>query len=249
MKTLKAEELLQVWEHGLNQPLLQRGLLLLAAANPKWSPDTLLMLSIGQRDSQLFLLRERLFGKELQNSAVCPHCDARIEWQNQTTDLLVDRTEHPTEGTPKNFEVQFSLDDDIYQVQFRLPNNHDLSSALHTTNSQMDLLSRCIFAIEKNDHNLPQHQWSEAVLEKIESEMQRLDPQADIGIHLNCPECAHQWRVTFDINSFLWTELSHWAEQLLVTIYKLAAAYGWSEREILQLSPMRRQFYLGALGQ
>ncbi|MEA1978379.1 MAG: phage baseplate protein, partial [Chloroflexota bacterium] len=62
---------------------------------------------------------------------------------------------------------------------------------------------------------------------------------------LTCPECSHQWEVLFDIASFLWTEINNWAERTLRTVHQLASAYGWAEREILNLSPVRRQLYLG----
>jgi len=81
----------------------------------------------------------------------------------------------------------------------------------------------------------------QALTERIES----LDPQADIRIHLTCPGCCHSWCALFDIASFLWAEINGWAERMLQMVHRLAASYGWSERDILNLSPVRRQLYLG----
>jgi hypothetical protein len=39
--------------------------------------------------------------------------------------------------------------------------------------------------------------------------------------------------------------LSHWAERCLDQVHTLARAYGWSEAQILALSPVRRACYLG----
>ena len=79
MRDLNAEELLNVWEQGINRPMLQKTLVLLAAAFPEMGGDRLAELSIGSRDTCLLLLRERLFGSRLVNNAVCPACAERIE--------------------------------------------------------------------------------------------------------------------------------------------------------------------------
>jgi hypothetical protein len=54
--------------------------------------------------------------------------------------------------------------------------------------------------------------------------------------------------VLFDAGSFFWSELGAWARRLLHEIHSLARAYGWSESEILTLSPARRQAYLELIG-
>jgi hypothetical protein len=78
--------------------------------------------------------------------------------------------------------------------------------------------------------------------------MAEIDPQADIQIALTCPACLHQWSAAFDIASHLWIEVNSWAMRILDEVHRLASAYGWSEADILELSPMRRQLYLGMIG-
>lgn len=80
--------------------------------------------------------------------------------------------------------------------------------------------------------------------EDLVARMAEADPQADVQIDAECPACAHRWREPFDIVSFLWTEVSTLARRLLVDVHDLATAYGWSERDILALSPARRNAYL-----
>jgi hypothetical protein len=74
--------------------------------------------------------------------------------------------------------------------------------------------------------------------------MEEADPLADIQIRLSCPCCEHRWRASFDIVSFIWTEIEVWVRRVVSDVHTLATAYGWSEREILSLSPLRRQMYL-----
>ena len=146
---------------------------------------------------------------------------------------------------------EYTLDFDKYHIRFRLPNSIDISVAMTLEDidkAQDKLFSRCILSVEHADQNssidnLPKH-----IIEAIGSRIEELDPQAEISIHLQCPECSHQWQVLFDISSFLWTEVNEWAERTLQLIHKLALGYGWTEGEILNLSPIRRQLYSGMLG-
>jgi hypothetical protein len=51
-----------------------------------------------------------------------------------------------------------------------------------------------------------------------------------------------------DIGRFLWTEVRRAATRLLGDVHTLAAAYGWSEQAILDLSAGRRAAYLELVG-
>jgi hypothetical protein len=46
----------------------------------------------------------------------------------------------------------------------------------------------------------------------------------------------------------LWREIESMAGRLLRDVHALASAYGWHEKDILALSPVRRQFYLTLIG-
>ncbi|MFD0428254.1 hypothetical protein ACFQ60_09340 [Streptomyces zhihengii] len=67
---------------------------------------------------------------------------------------------------------------------------------------------------------------------------------ADVTLSIACPECGEATPAELDITSYLWTELDTWARDLLLDVHLLASAYGWSEPEILALSPTRRRYYL-----
>ena len=82
------------------------------------------------------------------------------------------------------------------------------------------------------------------VLETIVARMAECDPGASIDLSLACPHCGHRWLAVFDIVSFLWTEIDTWARRLLDDVHALATAYGWTEADVLALSPVRRQFYV-----
>jgi hypothetical protein len=48
----------------------------------------------------------------------------------------------------------------------------------------------------------------------------------------------------FDVVSYFWGEIEDWAMRLFRDVHSLAAAYGWSEREIIGMSARRRRLYL-----
>lgn len=89
MQVLSTLELISVWEQGLNKSLVQRALILLSAAYPDASLESLAQLSIGQRDSMLLSLREKIFGAQLASVANCPACGERLELLLQVSDIQV----------------------------------------------------------------------------------------------------------------------------------------------------------------
>jgi hypothetical protein len=89
MQLLTTLELMSVWEQGLSKSLVQRALILLSAACPDASLESLARLSIGQRDSRLLSLREQIFGAQLISIAHCPACSERLELLLQVADIQV----------------------------------------------------------------------------------------------------------------------------------------------------------------
>lgn len=244
MRNLNAADVLNVWEQGLNRSLLQRALMLLVTAFPEMGSDSVAELSIGTRDACLLLVRERLFGSRLVNNVICPQCAIRIEWEQDISDIVVKTPDYQTAH-------QFRLEIDDYHLCFRLPNSIDMAELEGSSNvavALQQLLRRCILSVEYAGAFCDIEQLPESVIQALNLRIEELDPQADVRINLTCPECSHRWEVFFDIASFLWAEINEWAERMLQTVHKLARTYGWTEREILNLSPVRRQLYLGMIG-
>lgn len=242
MRQFTAINMLAVWEQGLDQSQLNRALLLLMGTHPELDPNDIAEWSIGQRDQHLLLLRKQLFGSTLVSTCVCPDCSERIEWQNNVNDILIDEEELN--------DSEFDLEVDTYKVRFRLPNSLDIAAVINTDDidkAQTDLLRRCVLEFSCKGKVRSHAKLPKKVVVALSKRVELLDPQAEIAIDLACPACTHRWDVLFDIGSFLWTELNEWAERTLQMIHVLASAYGWTEQEILMLSPVRRQFYLGML--
>lgn len=244
MRSLTASELLQVWENGLDQPILRSALQLLSTACSISDINIVARLSIGERDARLLQLREWMFGSRLINIAHCPKCSELIEWEMNTTDL---RLQLPKPDTSPGI---FQLEAEDYHIQFRLPNSEDLLKSSHSNVYQSNpqkVLFDCILEVKAGQKDCSAEELPTKVIETLNRQMANEDPQANITMALNCPACTHQWESLFDIVSYLWIEIDNWAKHLLQEVYVLARNFGWSERDIISMSAKRRQLYLEML--
>jgi hypothetical protein len=235
MHGLNAAQLLAVWERGLAQTPAGRTQVLLAAACPETPSEA---LSIGQRDARLLALREQTFGPQLDACARCPACAESLELSFRAEDVRV-----PAVEVPREFAVQRSG----YELRFRLPTQADLEEVCgrgDVPTARMRLLERCLLTARRSGLDVAADQLPEDVVQAVDQAMAAADPQADVRLALACPACGHQWQEVFDIGLFLWSEVHSWALRLLREVHTLATAYGWSEADILALSPQRRRMYL-----
>lgn len=239
MRPLSAAELLDAWEQGLSEPTYRRSLPLLAAASHDSSSDSA-SLSIGERDRSLLALRERTFGPRLESVINCSACDERLEWTAEVADLYVARQ-------PERPET-LSLETDGYCINFRVPDTSDLAALANCTEpgrARGDLLDRCVLSARVDGRETPTGELPDEIVAAVIKRMGEADPQADVRFDLNCPSCGNNWQAIFDIESFFWGEINAWARRIMTEVHLLASAYGWREADILDLSPWRRQFYLG----
>lgn len=230
MRPLTAAELMDHWETGLQQSLLDRSLRLLSTACAA-DPEQIAALSIGERDARLLQLREWIFGPRLLNMAWCPHCAEQVEWEASVQQLRLQPCLQSDTAASRSLETAG------YTIRYRLPNTLDICAAY--TNAAA-LLQRCILEVQPAGAPALPDDVSTALMQRMSEE----DPQADIRMLLSCPACTHQWEALFDIASYLWAEVHQWAIRLLQEVSLLARAFGWSERDILNMSAQRRQLYL-----
>jgi hypothetical protein len=235
------QALLESWERIRDEPLAVRALELLMLMYPDCSQAQLEVLSVGERDRVLFWLREQLFGSGLSSVVACPACQEYLEVEFNVHDVL-----ETTMPTPASLEVQVK----DQHVCVRLPNALDLVAIASIRNvraAKQALLERCVLSMasSRSRKNQPTDVLRDpAMLEAINQAMLQADPQAVVELQLNCPNCTHVWTAMLDIASYLWRELDVWAKRTLREVHCLARAYGWTESQILALSPNRRRLYL-----
>jgi hypothetical protein len=243
MRAPAAAELLNVWEDGLGRSMADRALLLLTAVFPEMPQKRLAELTIGQRDTALLGLRQALWGPDMDALETCPVCEERLELSLDTREMLAGSRDVPA--------GEISLDLAEFSMTFRLPTTADLAALEGEDDpeaARLLLLDRCLSSAQHDGISVGSDALPTDVVDGIVEHMADADPMADIQLMLTCPACAHRWRAAFDIVSFLLKEIEIWAGRILSDVHILARAYGWRERDILNLSLMRRQFYLDMVG-
>jgi HD-GYP domain-containing protein (c-di-GMP phosphodiesterase class II) len=185
---------------------------------------------IGARDAQLMRLRCEWFGPQFDGRVDCPACGDALSF---TLDLR--RFAHALTTDTASCEVS------VAGTRFRLATSRDLAAiadAADVDSAEHTLLSR--LQIE-GGHEI---EWSDAQRSEIEAALDAADPGAQIELDLACAECGTQWRAPLDIAASLWDELQAHAQNIVGEVHQLASSYGWSERDILAMSPARRRLYL-----
>jgi hypothetical protein len=241
MEAVTAADLLDVWDAGRDASPGERGLLLLELAEPGEPAEALGGWSAGRRDAALLSLRRRVFGPTLTAVADCPECEEPLELEVAVADLVVAEPE----AAPR------TIAEGGYRVTFRLPSAADLAelgAAPPGTAGDSWLLERCIVEARGPDAGRAPAELPADVLLRVAEAMERSDPQAEIELSLACAECGASFRLGFDVVAFLWSEIEAQAVRLVRQVATLAAAFGWSERDILAMTPARRAWYAELAG-
>lgn len=236
MKPLSPSDLLTAWERGLERSLSERALILLRAVDDdEINPAE---LPIGERDARLLSLREHIFGTQLVLVTECSKCAEAQELQIHTTDLRVS-------GNQPRGDLTVTCDG--YEIKFRLPNSQDLcalqNAVADTFAQRRGFVHRCVLTSQFGGNAVASADLPDSVIDAISQRMSEADPQVEMELSIDCASCRNRWQESFDIVPFLWTEIHAWAIRTLSEVHQLAAGYGWSERDILSMSPLRRSYY------
>jgi hypothetical protein len=230
MRVLSSSDFLDLWDRGFHLHPLDQGLLVLGAALPNESYESLADWPFGRRNGALAQLGLRCFGPKPEAWTKCTQCGEKLEVEVDLRNLA-------------NEAVALGRSEPIVinGRSFRLPTSRDLALAAQEADERsaaIQLAKSC--AMEGGDAPL----WSDEDLDDVGEGMALADPLAEVTFHFTCPECGNEDNAALDIASFVWAEIEARAKRLLFEIHRLASAYGWSEREILSLSERRRALYL-----
>lgn len=227
-------ELLALWERA-------------CAAGPGARDDALLgddaPVSLSARNAALLALRARLFGARQALLAACPRCGETLEFAVDC-DALAHSLAPPPDAQPAH-ELRCAG----YRVGYRAPDIGDWRAATAAGDFAAALMRRCVAHCEDADGApcdcaaLPA-----PVADALSDALDALEPGACVDFDLSCPECATRWSAPMDCGAVLYREVRTRAESMLVEVDALARAYGWSEAQVLALSPTRRAAYLQLVG-
>jgi hypothetical protein len=251
MRPLSASNLLEIWERGLGRSPVEQALVILGAVFPRVSWEPLARLTIAQRDTALFHLRELTFGTQLTGLAECPACHERLELAFSANDLRsMELLPAPDFSLPEVQATVTSFRTKGYEVDFRLPTSADLLKVSHLDEEQArkQLLETCIVSARHRKQVVTVNKLSPSLIQAVIEQIGQAAALANLTIASTCPACSHQWEIVFDIVSYFWSEINAWAMRMMREIHVLASTYGWSEVDILEMSAWRRQRYLELIG-
>jgi hypothetical protein len=254
-------DLLATWEAGLSADDGRRAVLLLALAHPAVEVDELLGVTVGARDTELLALRRALFGDQMALRTDCPDCGVDMEFELDV-DTLIDvglATAAPDgphgESRPlcEGSDLPHDVEIDEWRVRFRLPTQADLLAAAagptaDAGEARWTLLARCVLEATRSGEAVDITDLPSVAQERVAEAAAAADPAADIRLNVPCLDCGRQAKPMLDVVVYLWAELDAWARATLLDVHLLAATYGWTEGDVLALSPLRRQHYLELAG-
>jgi len=237
-------ELLATWEAGLSMPgsSAQRAALLHALAQPGRAVDELLGVPVGTRDAELLDLRTALFGQVLSIRVGCPACAADLEFDVDASGLAAAM---PADDPDP-------LTDGDWTIRFRLPTPADLLAVRSASGTKDEvrrtLAARLVLQARRGERTVRPDRLPERMVHRLAEAVAAADPVADIVFTTACPDCGAEVRTQLDIATYLWDEIDSWARTTLADVHALASSYGWTEPDVLALSPLRRRYYLELAG-
>jgi hypothetical protein len=113
----------------------------------------------------------------------------------------------------------------------RAPTTRDLLEARDAD----DLLARCVTGGVPVDP---------ALRDAVDAAAEELAGAAAIVVRTSCPECGAEISAPLDPALLLWDRVTAAVPVALGEVAELALAFGWSEEQVLALTPVRRRAYL-----
>jgi hypothetical protein len=229
VSVLDASGLLATWERGRAQPPLHRALTLFAAGSGRWDADAA-TVDVGSRDVVLAALLADGFGGPIWTVADCGGCGEQLDVPVDVAAVA----RLPAHEPGDLFEAQVGDS----TISFRLPTTRDLTALPvgDPIGARRWLLARCV---PWGDGELP-----DEVGDAVEAAMEAVSPGGVVEVAVRCAGCGDVTAAVLDVAALLWVEVEAAAVALVHDVHALAAAYGWSEAEVLGLGSARRRAYL-----
>ncbi|MGY2012115.1 hypothetical protein ACW9HC_34525 [Nocardia gipuzkoensis] len=252
---MAAADILAVWERIGTQPVPMQACAMLDAFRQVCGDDgpgsggsvgAPATLPLGARDAALLRMFTAAFGDRLDALARCPICGIDVEVTLSCRDFL-DRVTGVTGVTGDAVTPVTPVTQAGYVVEWRLPTSADLAAlgGCRDADEAGDLLlQRCVLDARRDGATVTTTDLPGFLRAAVGTAMAEADPLAEIRLDLACPECGRRWTGEVDVGMFLARHLESAARRVFADVHTLAGAYGWSEADILALSPARRVGYL-----
>jgi hypothetical protein len=191
------------------------------------SPDA----SVGAVNRGLLSAWIEDFGERLECVARCPSCGERLEAEVSVPAILAAGGESAAPA----------LDLGGSRVTLRPPTLADLEAAAATGDAaaaRLELARRSLGGADVDDE----------LAGAVSAALDAADPHLAVRLALECPACGTPFEAAVDVGAHVWAAVDRRAQGVMTEVADLAAAYGWTEDEVLRLPPARRRAYAERAG-
>lgn len=210
--------ILAAWETGAARRPLDRAMAILWAAGADDDGDPV-DLPLAERDRRLLAVRAGTFGPMLPTRVTCPNCGMELEMDLDVRQLAAALP--PDKGGSGDGRLRPLSSRDLAAV-----------SGMEAVEMARTLRARLAETAEGDD------------AETLDRQIEEVAEQAELAARVACADCGAEWYETLDVPAHVWADVETAALRLLGEVAELASAFGWSEREVLSLTPARRAAYL-----
>ena len=124
-------------------------------------------------------------------------------------------------------------------MRFRLPTSRDLAFAAGCAGPEE--AARALLARLTVDARVDG--WPAERVAAVEAALETADPLTQVTLDVACEHCGERFAAPLDVGALVWDELAAHTATIVDDVHVLAQAYGWTESEILAMSPARRALY------
>jgi hypothetical protein len=222
-----AAETLAAWEAASAVPPAARIAVLVHRAELAKDLDAALDMPLGEAAAMAARVHSAAFGDFVDGILHCEGCGEEL-------DVTVPLAELSSNGGATTAEAAGFV--------VRAPTVRDLVAAGETEDPSRALMTTCVrdAAHEPVD---PGELDAEQIAE-LDAAAESLAGAAGLVLRSRCPTCGEDATSPLDIGALLWEQVERSAHALLTEVAELGAAFGWSEADVLALSPLRRRAYL-----
>ena len=211
------------WEAAAGLPRAARGAALVHAAGLAADLDAALDLPIGVAAALAVRAQVDAFGAATDGVLACGACGQELDVPVPLAELR---------GEPAAHEAV------VQGLTVRAPTTRDLLVA----GSADELLARCVH--DASGAPVDAEQLEDELLEAVDAAAEELAGAAGLVLRASCPECGAPVSAALDPAALLWEQVAAAVPAALAEVAELAAAFGWSERDVLALTAPRRRAYL-----
>jgi len=201
-------------------------------------------LTVGDREALLLHLRRLTFGEKFSGLLNCPDCGVKLDFDLEVKQLLLPPYDSP------GYWFRVPLAEKDLTIMFRLPTGADQEAiadlvAHDPSKALMLLVTRCVHRVSQGDVELDTV--PDDLVPILGGLMSERDPQAELILNNQCPDCNHSFSVLLDMGQFFAEELNQRIGYLYREVHLLAWYYHWSESEIMRMTRQHRRIYLDLL--